>query len=64
MARRLKLREAAALTGLNTGYISRILRGKANPTFDTIRKLADAYDVPTTELLAHITEKRARREVA
>lgn len=61
MGRRLKQSEAARLTGLNQGYISRVLRGLTNPTVDVVKKLADAYDVSMGELLDHIAEKQAKQ---
>jgi transcriptional regulator with XRE-family HTH domain len=33
----------ARRTGLNRGHVSRLLRGKTEPTTATVRKIADAY---------------------
>lgn len=37
--------------GVGRGYISNIENGKANPTLETMTKIAKALRVPTSELL-------------
>lgn len=55
-ARRLQLRmgqrEVARATGLSATFISNLERGQANPTLDTLRRVADALNTPLFRLLA------------
>jgi transcriptional regulator with XRE-family HTH domain len=51
IARRLSLSELARATGTSKATLSGIERGGANPTVDTLRRLADALQVPLPELL-------------
>lgn len=38
-------------TGIDTGLLSRLLRGERKPSFDTLVAAADGYEVPTDELI-------------
>lgn len=49
--RRLSLREASALTGVDKVSLSRFERGLAHPQDRTLAKIATGYDVPVEELL-------------
>ena len=40
----------ADFSGLDRGYVSRILRGHANPTIKRLALLANALDVPFSEI--------------
>lgn len=51
IARRLSLSELARATGTSKATLSGIERGGANPTVETLRRLADALQMPLTELL-------------
>jgi transcriptional regulator with XRE-family HTH domain len=51
IARRLSLSELARVTATSKATLSGIERGGANPTVDTLRRLADAMEVPLTDLL-------------
>jgi len=55
-ARRLELglglRELARATGLSATFIGNLERGQANPTLETLRKVADALGTPLFRLLA------------
>jgi transcriptional regulator with XRE-family HTH domain len=51
IARRLSLSELARATGMSKATLSGIERGGANPTVETVTRLADALQVPLTELL-------------
>jgi XRE family transcriptional regulator, regulator of sulfur utilization len=45
--------EAAALScGIDRSYFGKIERGEKNPTLDTLRKIADAFDTQPSALLA------------
>lgn len=44
--RGLKLREAAALSGLSITFLSDMERGKVRPSLGTIQALVTAYDAP------------------
>jgi len=46
--RGLLIREVAAKAGVTVGLISQIERGRVNPSVGTLKKLADALDVPIT----------------
>jgi transcriptional regulator with XRE-family HTH domain len=51
VARRWSLSELAAATGIGKASVSAIENGRANPTVDTLGRLADALDVGVAELL-------------
>lgn len=55
-ARRLELgmgvRDLARATGLSATFISKLEHGRANPTLDTLRAIANALDAPLFRLLA------------
>jgi transcriptional regulator with XRE-family HTH domain len=59
-ARRLELglglRELARATGLSATFIGNLERGQANPTLETLRKVADALSTPLFRLLAGAPE--------
>lgn len=38
-------------TGIDTGLLSRLLRGERKPSFDTLTAAADGYKVPVDELI-------------
>lgn len=65
----LGLRELARATGLSATFIGNLERGQANPTLETLRKVANALDTPLFRLLAGPTEpspvvrRNARRRV-
>ena len=48
----------AEIAGLDRTYISLIERGLRNPSLICIGKLADALEVPTSELLIRYKEKQ------
>jgi transcriptional regulator with XRE-family HTH domain len=48
----LGLRELARATGLSATFIGNLERGQANPTLETLRKVADALGTPLFRLLA------------
>ena len=50
-ARRWSQQDLAALSGLHRTGISLIERARCNVTLDSMERLADAFDVPTTDLL-------------
>ena len=45
------VRELARATGLSATFISNLEHGKANPTLDTLRNIANALDTPVFRLL-------------
>jgi transcriptional regulator with XRE-family HTH domain len=47
----LGLRELARATGLSATFVGSLERGMANPTLDTLRKIAAALDTPLSRLL-------------
>ena len=47
----LTLKDVNKLTGLSVSFLSEIERGKTNPSIDTIRKLANCYNVPVSDLV-------------
>jgi transcriptional regulator with XRE-family HTH domain len=51
-AKNLTQEQLAELTGLGQGYLSKIEKGMANPTLDTIGKIATALQVEPAELFA------------
>jgi transcriptional regulator with XRE-family HTH domain len=59
-ARRLELglglRELARATGLSATFIGNLERGQANPTLETLRKVADALSTPLFRLLVGAAE--------
>lgn len=50
--RRLGKNELAELLGLSQSSVSEYTRGLRAPRLKTVRRLADAFDVPTEEILA------------
>jgi transcriptional regulator with XRE-family HTH domain len=60
-ARRLELgmgvRDLARATGLSATFISKLEHGRANPTLDTLRAIANALDAPLFRLLAGPDER-------
>jgi len=48
----------AELAGLNRNYVGDIERGRRNPCLDNILKLADALDVPPSELFRPFDKRR------
>lgn len=48
--------------GLDPGYVSRILSGKANPTRDYLTKLAAALGMTVSNLLISIDERVAESQ--
>lgn len=50
-ARKLTLENVAARSGISIGALSQVERGKGNPAFFTLIKIAHALDVPLTSLL-------------
>ncbi len=54
--RLLTQRELAEKVGMSTGQINRIERGLHEPRFSTIRKLAEALEVPPDELVVRAQE--------
>lgn len=53
----LSLRDLAARTGLTASFISQIERGVTNPSLNSLRKVAEALDVPLLFFLADISKK-------
>jgi transcriptional regulator with XRE-family HTH domain len=51
------LRELARATGLSATFIGNLERGQANPTLDTLRKIANALDTPLFRLLVGTAER-------
>ncbi len=51
------VRDLARATGLSATFISRLEHGKANPTLDTLRAIANALDTPLFRLLAGADER-------
>lgn len=45
-AQKVSQNELERRTGIDRGHISRIINGKVSPTLDTIKRLADALEVP------------------
>lgn len=54
----LTLRELAARCGLSANAISLIERGETSPTLASLQQLAQALDVPVTELFRQGTDRR------
>lgn len=48
----LTLREVAIVAGLSVPYIANLEKARGNPTLDTLVRLADALQLPLTELIA------------
>lgn len=48
----------AELAGLNRNYVGDVERGRRNPCLDNILKLADALDVPPSELFRPFDKRR------
>ncbi len=59
-ARRIELnlgvRELARMTGLSATFVSKLEHGKANPTLDTLRNIANALNTPLFRLLVGTVE--------
>lgn len=51
------LRELARATGLSATFIGNLERGTANPTLDTLRRIAEALDTPLFRLLISPAER-------
>lgn len=51
-ARRWSQEDLATISGLHRTYISLIERARSNVTLDNVERLADAFDVPTTDLFS------------
>ncbi|MFC4033685.1 helix-turn-helix domain-containing protein [Streptomyces polygonati] len=49
-ARKVSLRDMQAKTGIDRGHLSRLERGLAGASDDTIRRYALALDVPTAAI--------------
>lgn len=52
--RGLKLQEVAELTTLSASYISDVERGRVNPSFKNLERLAQAYQLTVSELLVGV----------
>lgn len=52
----LGLRELARETGLSATFIGNLERGQANPTLETLRKVANALSIPLFRLLSGPTD--------
>ena len=48
----------AELAGLNRNYVGDVERGRRNPCLDNILKLAEALDVPPSELFRPFDKRR------
>ena len=55
--RNLTLEETGRRSGLSTGLLSQIERGRANPSFNTLAQLAHVLDVPIGRLFQFADEK-------
>jgi transcriptional regulator with XRE-family HTH domain len=55
--RSLTLEETGRRSGISTGLLSQIERGRANPSFNTLAQLAHALDVPIGRLFHYADEK-------
>lgn len=51
---RLNQRVLSQMTGMNRSYLNELICGKVNPSLDKLVKLADAFEVPITELFLGI----------
>jgi transcriptional regulator with XRE-family HTH domain len=47
----LNISDVAERADLSLAYVSNLERGRGNPTLDALRSLADALNIPVTELL-------------
>jgi transcriptional regulator with XRE-family HTH domain len=47
----LTLKEVHERTGLSVSFLSEVERGKTNPSVETLKKLANCYNVPVSELV-------------
>lgn len=52
--RGLTVQQLSRLAGVSFGIISQLERGKGNPTFETLHRLADALEVPLPTLLSRL----------
>jgi transcriptional regulator with XRE-family HTH domain len=57
-ARSISQTRLAELAGLNRNYVGDVERGQRNVCFDNILKLADALDVPPSELFRPFDKRR------
>ncbi|MGH1542761.1 MAG: helix-turn-helix domain-containing protein [Arenicella sp.] len=53
------LEQASAETGLSRAYISKLEKGQMSPTYDSILKICDGYDVDPVELFARSNMQKA-----
>ena len=49
---RLTQKEAAIKAGLNMNYYAKVERGESMPSVKTLKKLSDAFDVSSTDILS------------
>lgn len=49
------------MVGMNRSYLNELVAGKANPSLDKLVKIADALEVPITELFAGVDRETPRR---
>lgn len=56
-AMNLSLRDLAEVTGLSPTFVSSLERGNGNPTLDSLRKLANALELPMSRLLDESVER-------
>lgn len=57
--RNMTLTELARRTDLSPGLISQVERGRTNPSLETLRRVAEALDVPIFDLLDQTAEESA-----
>lgn len=53
-AHQLRQKELARRAGLHPGTISRIERGQVDPTYETLQKIAAAYQLTVPRLLSYL----------
>jgi transcriptional regulator with XRE-family HTH domain len=53
-ARHFTQQELAEAAGMDTGHLSRIEHGKAVPSINVVKRLADVLDIPIARLFADI----------
>ena len=51
VAKKLSLNLLADFSGLGRGSMSKILSGRGNPTLRSLKRIADALEVPVQDLL-------------
>lgn len=49
------------MVGMNRSYLNELMAGKANPSLDKLVKIADALEVPVTELFAGVEYDAPRK---